>query len=359
MKKFRINYICILILLIGQLITISCNVRTKVADDAPEDIQEDNYDVYYSSTYYEPLKYQEKLPNSAFFNDCEDIYNSNLLRTSLFSILEVWWRMEEEHPSAEMLKAIDRLSAESIKNKEVRSSAEIMLDAFKGYFADPTSYMSKDKSIMDAVMEKYYDFDELISKKYNIFSYTDLDEDEYLKEINRLNDLIPNYSELFQLDGTPENLEKIHSLIEQENDFEKKYGYAEIYAYVGGVYYIDVSVFNGIFNQNKYSHKLFPLWRIWRCTIQLQGSDGGDFDYGSSTFAYIPNDLYNKQRKQIALMTLDYLKSHPDDKVAINQYIMLASMPNLKRFGSAIGNGAFEELHNLDLRRKEESKTDE
>lgn len=148
------------------------------------------------------------------------------------------------------------------------------------------------------------------------------------------------------------------AMIKEEKDFEKKRGYAEIYAYVGGGYNIDVNVFKEIFDEGKYSHRLFQFWRIWRCTTQL-GGDGGEIDYGPSAFAYIPDDLYNEQRRQIALTTLDYLKSHPEDKVAINQYIMLSGMSNLKRFfisptgEPGTGNGAFEEQIYLSLGSKD------
>ncbi len=346
---------------IAQLLIVSCkNGGHNEGSRDSEDIEEAEMESldYYAATHYEPLKYQGKLPETPFFNDCEDIYNSYLLGTTLFSIMEVWWRMEEERPSPDMINAINALSAESLKNQGVRKSAEEMLKAFKNYVTDSTLYMSTDKSVMDGLMDKYYAYHDLISNKYNIYSYVDLDEEEYLKEINRLDDLIPNYSELFQLENTPENLKKIYSMIKEEKDFEKKCGYAEIYAFVGGGYNIDVNIFKEIFEEGKYSHRLFPFWRIWRCTTQLCG-DGGDIDYGPSTFAYIPNDYYNKRRRQIALTTLDYLKSHPKDKVAINQYIMLSAMSNLKRFftldtgETGIGNGAFEEQYYLGLGAKD------
>lgn len=316
-----------------------------------EEVEMENLD-YYGAAHYEPLEYPGELPNTKFFNDCEDIYNSYLLEKTLFSIMEVWWRMDKGDPSPEMINAINELSAESIKNQDVKKSAEEMLNAFKNFLADSTMYLSTDKSVMDGVMDKYYQYDELISNKYNVYSYVNLDEEEYIEEINKLNDLIPHYSELFQQEDSPENLEKIYSMIKEEKDFEKKCGYAEIYAYVGGGYDIDVNVFKGIFDEGKYSHRLLPFWRIWRCITQLCG-DGGNIDYGPSTWAYIPNDLYNRQRRQIALTTLDYLKTHPEDKVAINQYIMLSGMSNLKRFfyvdtgETGYGNAAFEELHYL------------
>lgn len=342
---------------IMQLLIVSCKSGSNQDEERnySEAVEtETEYLNYYAAAHYEPLKYPGELPNTNFFNDCEDIYNSYLLEKTLFSIMEVWWRMDKGHPSPDMINAINNLSAENIKNQDVRKSAEEMLNAFKNFVADSTMYLSTDKSVMDRVMDKYYEYDDLISNKYNVYSYVDLDEEEYLKEINRLNDLIPNYSDLFQLEDTPENIEKIYSMIREEKDFEKKCGYAEIYAYVGGGYDIDVNIFKEIFDERKYSHRLLPFWRIWRCMTQLCG-DGGNIDYGPSTFAYIPNDLYNRQRRQIALTTLDYLKSHPEDKVAINQYIMLSAMSNLKRFfkvdtgDTGIGNGAFEELYYLGL----------
>lgn len=156
---------------------------------------------------------------------------------------------------------------------------------------------------------------------------------------------IPNYTELYTLEHTDENTKMIYHLFKDETDFERKCAYAELYVLFAKVYGIEVSDYEELLDEGLYSHRLLFLWRIWRCAVQLT-----DDEYGPSTWSPIANELYNKKRAQLAITTLNYLKEHPDDKVAINQYVMLCSIPNIYRAGDyPYGDESFTELFNLGL----------
>lgn len=52
----------------------------------------------------------------------------------------------------------------------------------------------------------------------------------------------------------------------------------------------------------------------------------------------------------IALYTLKYIVSHRDDGIAINQYLVTSTHPDILRFGDFdLGNESFTELYNMSL----------
>lgn len=59
-------------------------------------------------------------------------------------------------------------------------------------------------------------------------------------------------------------------------------------------------------------------------------------------------------RLLIAELTLNYIVNHPDDAMAINQYLVTTAHPNILRFGEfLVGNQSFMEVHYLGLNPKE------
>ena len=108
----------------------------------------------------------------------------------------------------------------------------------------------------------------------------------------------------------------IYHLFKNETDFERKCAYAELYAQFVNLYRININDYEELLNAGIYSHRLFFLRRIWRCATQFAVDD-----YELSTLFCIPNEKYNEKRRQIAITTLKYLKKHPDDRIAINQFI--------------------------------------
>ena len=72
---------------------------------------------------------------------------------------------------------------------------------------------------------------------------------------------------------------------------------------------------------------LFEAWIKWRAVTQ-------DLYYASSRMSSIPNDKYNKWRNRIALVVFKHISAHPDDQMAVNQFLLFATHKNIKLFGA-------------------------
>lgn len=117
------------------------------------------------------------------------------------------------------------------------------------------------------------------------------------------------------------------------------------YVYWIGFYNTDFKLVGKLLDDGQYSPYLLFLWRIWRCGVQLRNKN-----YGPSTWSQIPNKLYNEKRLKIAETTLKHIVNHRNDDVAINQYLMTASLSNILRIGEFdLGNESFTELYYLNL----------
>ena len=64
----------------------------------------------------------------------------------------------------------------------------------------------------------------------------------------------------------------------------------------------------------------------WRALYQFENG-------GSSKFSKIDNKLYNLKRRDIANVIFNYISKHKKDKMAINQFLVLASHDIIKIHG--------------------------
>ena len=80
-----------------------------------------------------------------------------------------------------------------------------------------------------------------------------------------------------------------------------------------------------LLDKKEYSLYLFESWRRWRCVYQNSN--------GHSKFSDIPNEFYNQKRDEALQFLLNYITLHPNDDMAINQYILLSTHDNVLRFG--------------------------
>ena len=95
-----------------------------------------------------------------------------------------------------------------------------------------------------------------------------------------------------------------------------------------------------VLQSGHYSPLLFDIWQRWRAMYQYLYN-------GSSTWSDIPNNYYNTIRLQCFLTCLNYIKSHPDDIMAMNCASLLAGTDNIQRFGFALGNSAIIDIDSL------------
>lgn len=352
-----------ILLILGVLLTGCGQKPPKMATAEPpientaesvSDITEDSKDPHSGYLYrdFTPLVVDMELPDAPFFNDCVDMYNGFLVKNSLYTNLDWWFRCKESDGVLEAIRAID---TKCIKNDEIRNLADSTLLLFEIYFAEePTSY--ENDANLDRIMDVYYQYDSLLTSRYNTYRYVDLTADEYWDAVDFAK-VMPNYKELCELDASDKNIKKIYNLFKNETDFERRCAYARLYITfvdIADIYETNSDDYEELLDKGIYSHSLFFLWRIWRCIVQNN-------EYGPSTWSPIANELYNRKRAQIALITLKYLKDHPADKIAINQYVVLCGMANIYRAGLfPFGNELITELYRLGLsEKKDEQNGDE
>lgn len=100
-----------------------------------------------------------------------------------------------------------------------------------------------------------------------------------------------------------------------------------------------IEIYKSIIDQKKYSIYLFEAWLKWRIVSQ-------QFVYGISKISDIPNHTYDKVREQAALTVLDYINTHSNDEMAINEFLLLSTHDIVKRFGDyPYGNQNTVEYH--------------
>ena len=96
-----------------------------------------------------------------------------------------------------------------------------------------------------------------------------------------------------------------------------------------------------IFNKKEYSLYLFEAWVKWRALYQFGNG-------GSSKFSKIDNKFYDSKRKEIANVIFNYISKHKKDKMAINQFLVLASHDIIKIHGEyPYGNQNVVEFHSF------------
>jgi hypothetical protein len=87
-----------------------------------------------------------------------------------------------------------------------------------------------------------------------------------------------------------------------------------------------VGKYKALLDKNKYSVYLFESWLKWRAVTQQYN--------GLSKMSEIPNDQYDKVRQQAALTILKTASANTKDKMAINEFLQIATHDIVRRFGA-------------------------
>ncbi len=80
-----------------------------------------------------------------------------------------------------------------------------------------------------------------------------------------------------------------------------------------------------VLTAGQYSPLLLEAWKTWRAMIAN--------NMGHSKDSYIPNEEYNRLRMIACYTMLCHIKDYPDDWVAVNNFLLMASTPNVAIFG--------------------------
>lgn len=337
----------ILLSLIGCLLLLSgCNNRQQNAslneikkqDELVDTINEDVHNIKLETLSDKEILFKTnmKLPNTPLVRDLVDIYNACAILNSIWCDFELWVRFNI--PVKEEVMQIDY---SSITDNDVKRCIEKYKKKILSILPNDT-IIEADSICFSKAYDAYHILKEVIIDRYHVSHYGKLSEDEYWKNYNKEN-YVPNYNSMRELyTHETESVERLQQLANDEKDFYKKCIYLLEYA---RVCYIQkpterqevIDSLEKIIDSNEYSIYLYEIWRMWRIYLQC----------GFSRDSEIDNEYYNQQRMACANTILNFIINHPNDIMAINQFLILSSIDNVYRYGEyPYGNQiAMEELY--------------
>lgn len=255
--------------------------------------------------------------SSIFLKDLCDAFNAFTILNSVRNDMELYLRFEKED-------AIQPFKEFKVSN----ISDETISDLANNYISNTFKFRNDTTGI---VIDEYNQFKSSLIERFRVDKYGEMSEDIYWKEYDE-NRRVANFDSILEL--RIENVYKARNLLEPlintETDFDKQCIYLKEYAktFYDGEYRDER--FDRLFlqlenqmNEGKYSIYLMEIWRIWRFLFQD----------GQSKDSPIYNKVYNKMRLVCCHNILNYIEEHPDDMMAINQFLVMASLDNINRYG--------------------------
>lgn len=352
MKPTKISLFIVAMLVAATF--VSCGNKSKTVEETHVDESADLNFEYTDSgeelfLYYMP---RDQWPQDTFFSDMVEVYNASVLLHGVRSVIDVWKRYEDSETALKSLKYAD---INKISSKDIKERFTQCLNLAQRFFAEHID--TSDSLLYRQLSGELNSIDSTLATRYHISNYSNFSDEKYWSALDCSKQSHELFDKLSTETITPENIDTkevqkdiafIVKKIEEQKDFNKKCAYTMEYVYWVGFYNTDFKLVEKLLDDGQYSPYLFFLWRIWRCGVQLV-----DENYGPSTWSEIPNKLYNEKRLKIAKTTLKHIATHRDDCVAINQYLITATLPNILRIGEFdLGNESFTELYYLDLGRK-------
>jgi len=251
-------------------------------------------------------------------------------------------------------------SLEGLVNRYIyadKSQLELEINNLKFSSSNNSDTMSKElMTYNDDIRSDFLDY---LNDNYKTKRLLSLSADEYWRRIDKKQYIksskFEEYKKLKEEDPN-QAVEKIFEIIKECDNFQEKtiYGIDLADFYMTGVLDTDTILgeewasdhYQVMMDANKYGLYLFEAWLKWRAVTQ-------HMEYGSSKYSLIPNELYNTWRDKMAFVILKQISMHPEDQMAINQFLLFATHENIIRFGTyKYGNQnvlEFYELFNFEV----------
>ena len=257
-----------------------------------------------------------------------DAYNAAVIQNSIITDFDLQMRGYEFDAVVDAVKSID---VTKVKDQEV-------LKKLKAYKKEMLYLLSANPDeVNQDVHNPWKAKDELfsyLSKKYNVRTFGKIDEDKYWDVYNNCPS-VPDWKQLRERRGDGDMVKELKKKYENAIDFDVRCIYAIELAHA---YEADpkswpkgdfpnpvIPILESLMKERKYSLYLNELWQKWR--VLYQNSKGASKD------SEIPNRLYNDYRNICACTILSYIREHPDDIMAINEFLVLACKENILREG--------------------------
>lgn len=330
MKKFFYYFICVFFF-------ISCQGSKSV--DAVDEV------VYNVPKYTEPnwlevdngqchqdqwMRVPSTMLRSDLIARLVDAYNTDVVWHSVGSDMECFWRWDVFTDSSMV-----EMDLSIIRDDKTRQMASDLCLT--------TAHSQHDESINpNDEMDKYLSF---ISSSYHISTFIDLDtlsEDAYWEAVKKSN-WVSNWEDLFRKRGLSDkkHMSFLRHAMDTASTFNARCVYALEYAHSSedGPYFEEgIPYLVKFLTVGRYSPLLPEMWQTWRA---MQSSH-----MGASKDSDIPNAEYNQLRLIACYTMLCHIQDHPDDWLAINNFLVTSYEDNIGRYGSySFGNqSAIEQL---------------
>lgn len=273
-----------------------------------------------------------------------DAYNSSVVMNSIITDFDLVMRFESQYENA--IVGIMDMDITHVKDPETSSR----LEAYKKEMLYLLSANSDtiNQEIHSPWIEKFNLY-AYLEKKYHVSTFGHIDEDMYLNTYNNCQS-VPEWPELIEKRGKKNMITELKGKYDNAKDFDARCIYAIELAHA---YEADldswseddyrnpaIPIMESLMKEQKYSIYLYKLWLKWRTLYQ--DSEGASKD------SEIPNHLYNEFRKICINSTLAYIEEHPDDILAINNYLVMSFIENILREGVySYGNQYMLDKHKL------------
>lgn len=292
----------------------------------PDWMEIDNYQCHQDQWLHVP----NKMLNTTLMRRLVDAYNANVVWHSVSSDMECYWRWETFTDSSMI-----EMDLSIIKDDKVRSMAsELCLN---------TAHSQHDESINPGdEMDKYLSF---ISSYYHVSEFVNTDtlsEDAYWEAVKKSN-WVSDWEELFRKRGlsAQDHQSFLRHAMDTASSFNARCVYALEFAHSSddGPYFDEaIPYLVKYLTAGQYSPLLQEMWQTWRA---MQSSL-----MGMSKDSDIPNAEYNQLRMIACYTMLCHIQDHPDDWLAINNFLITSYIDNICRYGQfSFGNqSAIEQL---------------
>lgn len=272
----------------------------------------------------------DSLISSHFADSLLQFYNIAIaINTVAYDISTAERYMDEPDLGTDHADALDSINVSGIHDSEIK-------DALVKTSRKAAEHIRSGKRPNEQPLDEVSEFRKVFNAFRNPLYEAHLSDEEF-----NSSEILEDYAYIHSkaISDTTTFRSELLQRVLKESDFSKKCVLAREFAYANykSPYRDDlelVAVIDHILRADRYSPLLFDLWLMWRTALQK------DILSGASNDSAMYNLFYNDMRNRIALVYIAYLSTHPDDKLAFNNFRYLAVGHNITRNINDFGNNS-------------------
>jgi len=296
--------------------------------------------------------------NTPVVAELKDVYRAFKINHIISDQKEMLNLLLDESPDD--MKSMLLQFAKTNKNLDTRNIKDIRLKSYVDSYLVMTNRSYEILKTHGSASKEFRDYNKMHNEmhsrymdylltRYAINHFVKLTEDEYWKNIDKSNYThADQYATFLAKEKTDVIISRhlLENIIAQTTDTRElaiyKIALADQYVKYDTVTNNAgekaISIYKSIIEEHRYSIYLFEAWLKWRLVTQREN--------GLSKSSDIPNDLYDNLREQVASIVLDYISQNPDDDMAKNEFLVIATHDIVRRFGDyPYGNQSTIEYH--------------